>query len=318
MKVTPLVVLGVVAAAVFAGTAFGDEEEAAEAIRKAKGYTHKAVTGPDAGKYTVVKCFKTTDVDAVMQQVKHLKSLHVVGLTRIEADKYMDILAAIPELRTLDLALTTDAGMKTLGTMKKLETSTLTAPGLSDEAWSNLPNLTELKKLSVGGSAGDERLKHIAKLAKLEELDMNGKKVTDAGMKHLAGLKQLRGLILGSTAVGDKGLEDLAGLKELQKLFLYETPVTDDGCKVIAGFTHLTWLRLDGTKFTDAGVTHLLKLDELEELDLSRTQLTDGGLLEFVGGCKKLKQLRVAQTQVTKNAPMEFRKQRVGVRIMMQ
>jgi hypothetical protein len=300
------------AAGLFPASSCGDEAEAAEAIRKAKGY----IAVPPVGKYDVVICNPATDIDAVMKQLKYLPALNTVASPHFPADQYMDVLAAIPRLKSLAIALTTDMGMKQLGAMKNLEKLELATANVSNTGFANLAMLTELKELALASGASDQDLVHLSKLVKIEVLRLHDNKITDAGMKHVSGLKQVRRLLLGLTAVGDAGLKELAGLTEVRELLLYATPVTDEGCKVIAGFTQLTILRLDGTKFTDAGVKHLTNLNALEELDLSRTGLTDAGLLELAGGCKKLRLLRIAKTQVTPMGKQEFRKLHGGVAIL--
>jgi Leucine Rich repeat len=57
----------------------------------------------------------------------------------------------------------------------------------------------------------DVALVQVGRLRRLEELDLNGLEVTDAGLAHLGGLTSLHTLVLRSTKVTD------AGVKELQR-----------------------------------------------------------------------------------------------------
>jgi Leucine-rich repeat (LRR) protein len=108
----------------------------------------------------------------------------------------------------VDLSYTefTDAGLKRLAPLKRLQTLKLTRTRVTD--------------------AG---LKELASLKTLQTLTLAGTQVTDAGLKELAGLKSLRLLFLDSTRVTDAGLRELAELKSLQFLDLAGTQVTDAG-----------------------------------------------------------------------------------------
>jgi Leucine-rich repeat (LRR) protein len=63
----------------------------------------------------------------------------------------------------------------------------------------------------------------------VEEVDLTGTQVTDAGLAHLQGLTGLQGLWLINTQVTDAGLAHLQGLTGLQVLSLDNTQVTDAG-----------------------------------------------------------------------------------------
>ena len=55
----------------------------------------------------------------------------------------------------------------------------------------------------------DEGLKEVAKLQKLETLDLSGSKITDAGLKELAKLQKLRTLYLNNTQATKAGVAEL-------------------------------------------------------------------------------------------------------------
>ena len=60
----------------------------------------------------------------------------------------------------------------------------------------------------------------MAKLQKLEALNLNGTKITDAGLKEVAKLQKLEQLDLDDTQITDAGLKELAKLQNLILLFL--------------------------------------------------------------------------------------------------
>jgi Leucine-rich repeat (LRR) protein len=78
----------------------------------------------------------------------------------------------------------------------------------------------------------DADLEHLTKeFTQLQDLELEGVTVTDAGLEHLEGLRQLQGLGLEWTPVTDAGLEHLKRLTQLHVLGLSYTKVTDEGVK---------------------------------------------------------------------------------------
>jgi hypothetical protein len=67
----------------------------------------------------------------------------------------------------------------------------------------------------------DQGLQHLARLTRLEKLDLSDTKITDPGLVHLAGLTELRELnLLQSHGIKGDGLKYLANLKKLEQLLL--------------------------------------------------------------------------------------------------
>ena len=56
---------------------------------------------------------------------------------------------------------------------------------------------------------GDDALKHIVELTRLQRLDLGGTQITDAGLQHLSGLTDLEELKLHETRVTDEGVKKL-------------------------------------------------------------------------------------------------------------
>ena len=82
---------------------------------------------------------------------------------------------------------------------------------------------------SVVVEAGDS-LKDLAKLEKLESLDLSSTPVRDESMKALCLAKSLQELRLQGTAITDAGLKHVAGMKGLRKLDLSGiTGITEKG-----------------------------------------------------------------------------------------
>ncbi len=78
---------------------------------------------------------------------------------------------------------------------------------------------------------GDRDLALLSGLVRLDNLNLSGAPITDAGLEHLEDLDSLRTLDLMNTTVGDDGLRHLEKLPRLRYLVLYHTRVTNAGVK---------------------------------------------------------------------------------------
>src|SRR5262249_8706954 len=85
----------------------------------------------------------------------------------------------------------------------------------------------------------DGILKDLLPLTEVDNLSLQGTKVTDAGLKHVAGFRKLHQLYLGQTAITDVGVKHLAPCEQLRHLGLENTRVTDAGIKALANLQNL-------------------------------------------------------------------------------
>ena len=96
-------------------------------------------------------------------------------------------------------------------------------------------------------------------LAKVDELNLYGTKITDASLKDVAKLTQLTELEMRGQNITDEGLKEVAKLQKLTDLCLDETQITDASFKEVAKLQQLELLELQFTKITQAGVAELQK-----------------------------------------------------------
>ena len=82
----------------------------------------------------------------------------------------------------------------------------------------------------------DAGIEALTSLTELQELRLDGTKVTDAGLVHLAGLERLQFLELWNTQVTDSGLAHLLQLPALRYLSV-------DPCRVNRDDPNVTKLR---------------------------------------------------------------------------
>lgn len=153
---------------------------------------------------------------------------------------------------------------------------------VTDADLAALPADASLKQLCLGRTAvTDEGLAVVARLPRLEWLDLSFTKATDRTVERAMVAKGLRQLFLEETRVGNESLARIAGLRELEELDLSGTQVTDDGLRHLAGLKKLRQLFLTNCRITDAGLTNLKGLKLLENVDLQGTQVSPQGLAEL-------------------------------------
>ncbi len=180
---------------------------------------------------------------------------------------------------------------------------------IGDDDLRLLSGLPRLRSLLLNDTPiTDEGLVHVGQIATLQNLDVRGCPLSNAGMSHLTSLRELRALRLsgqsGATTVDDAGLApigqltslkallldhlwisevglaELQGLKKLEELYLAQTLVGDEAVATLANqFPALKKLRISRTQVTGDGLAPLSQLTQLEDLDLSEnSQVTDAGL----------------------------------------
>jgi Leucine-rich repeat (LRR) protein len=156
---------------------------------------------------------------------------------------------------------------------------------------------TSVSKVTFASdSQASKALVHVARLDRLESLDLSGALIGDDDLAHLKDLASLQALFLRNTNVGDKGLKSLPGLANLRRLDLSGTKVTDKGLGALSRFKQLERLWLEETKATGAWMKSA-SLANLEHLSLAESK-TSGEHLEHLARFPKLATLRLDGTQI--------------------
>jgi len=188
------------------------------------------------------------------------------------------------ELRKREAAI---AAIENLGGKVKFDTSqpfreSWLRPLLSDKPASEVVGVSLQRKSRMRATLPvDAGLVHFDGLTRLQWLDLDQAKFSDAELVQLARLTELNRLSLRETAVSDDGLVHLKGLEQLEHLWLGYTRVTDAGLVHLAGLRTLKTLDLGYTQVTDAGLVHLHSLTELKELRLHGSKVTDQGVSDL-------------------------------------
>ena len=191
------------------------------------------------------------------------------------------------------------------------------------------PSLTHL---SLNDSrTGDSGLAHVAKLPRLQRLELSQTVVTSVGLRVLENAPSLQELTLGGRQFDDQTLENLRQLRYLKNLAIHGGSVTDEGLKYLIdypqlesfvvscpempaqapqitdtglesiGKTKISRLFIARAAITDAGLKHLEKMTTLRSLTLTDTEVTPEG----IGSLEKaLPAVRITARQSHRSPPM--------------
>ncbi|MFN7996576.1 MAG: hypothetical protein U0Q18_23395 [Bryobacteraceae bacterium] len=111
-------------------------------------------------------------------------------------------------------------------------------------------------------------------------VDLRGSWVYDSQLIELARLPKLQRLDLSHTRISDEGIAYLKIAPAITDLNLYYAEqVTDQGLNAIKDWKHLKRLNLRGTRISDGALELISRhLTQMEALDIANTPITDNGL----------------------------------------
>jgi hypothetical protein len=232
--------------------------------------------------------------------------LRLAGGLEDPAVEHVLAMPALADLSVTTWALT-DAGLGRLlegrrfASLEVAVEDEVTPAGLA--ALDRQVDLTSLRLCDLTARVGDDDLRHLSGLTRLESLWLTLDRLTDAGLVHLAALSNLTEIRFGRTeSLTGEGLRHLSGLVGLRELDLRHRPVTDGALRHLAGLASLEVLDITGSKVEGpglawlSGLRSLRRLDcgacpigdewasrlgalaSLERLDLGGSRVTDGGL----------------------------------------
>src|SRR5258708_8245383 len=130
-----------------------------------------------------------------------------------------------------------------------------------------------------GTWVSDTELLNLARLRKVERLDLSHPRITDEGVLHLKTARQIKDLNLYyAEQVTDQGMTAIREWKELKRLNLRGTRVSDGSLAIVGGLTQLEALDIAYTEFTDNGLDALVPLTQLKALAIGRSKLGKNAL----------------------------------------
>ena len=147
-------------------------------------------------------------------------------------------------------------------------------PSLEDKDWDEiLAAMMErgITGLDAGGQLTDRVLARLGQLGHLTRLNFGGtKRITDDGLRHMARLSRLQELDLSDYPGGqitDRGLEVLADLRELRRFQMcWQRGITDVGVAHLRTCDHLESVDLMGTFTGDGAIAALAAKRRLHRL----------------------------------------------------
>ena len=207
----------------------------------------------------------------------------------------MEILGGLTQLEVLDLDIRLGASdtklsaadVTPIGALSGLRHLDVGGYGVGPDIPRILSGLTQLRTLVLPGEIrregpvqiGSEGAEALGVLTNLEELDLRGNSIDDAGLMHLEGLVKLRALNLSWNRLDGKGVRR-------------GDTIQGKALKALEGMRDLRRLNLRHNDINAESVKTLAKCVNLEELDLSENKLISDGL-EALGGMSKLKVLKL-------------------------
>lgn len=168
------------------------------------------------------------------------------------------------------------------------------------EVWPALVAMKNLEDLSLEGSRiSDEKLEELTKISTLRKLRLRGTSVTAEGIKKLASLTELEVLDLRDCpSIGDVGLQVIGSFAKLKSLLVNGEGVSDSGFASLRSLANLQLLVLPRSNVTDEGLGALRDLKKLKELDLFQASISDAGLRNL-SDAKELSKLKIRGTKIT-------------------
>jgi hypothetical protein len=154
---------------------------------------------------------------------------------------------------------------------------------VTDELLGQIAKVPRLRELEIGSTTDLTKagLKHLANMSELEKfslysVNVEGRGLGDEAIRAVTGLKRLQDLSLGECGTTDAGVRLLEGMQQLTRLELRQEGRLTDAALVsvgkLTGLKHLDLSSYVGTeaygwmRFSAEGIRHLVGLRELEEL----------------------------------------------------
>ena len=258
--------------------------------------------GPDYFHHIVTVCFfksydgePPSDDRALWRAVDGLRRLEnltsyvppldgdLISLPKLRKLKHLDLMNC-PEL--------TDESLRTIARVRSLESLTVTNGTFTDDGFSQLSNLPELKVLYLmdrmaqsilvdKGRAvdiSDADIAQIVRSSGLTDLRVSSRTLTNEGLSHLSLLVNLEELDLGSTNATDEGFRQLSELPNLKSLRLNCPQLSDEGLRFIARLPNLERLEIRGSKINGSGFEHFAKGSKLDTVVIESKSLSDEGV----------------------------------------
>ncbi|MDM4014008.1 leucine-rich repeat domain-containing protein [Roseiconus lacunae] len=190
-----------------------------------------------------------------------------------------------------------------LSLLPKLRSVLLSGSNADDATMAEIGKITTLENLDLRGCAiSDAGLSALSKLPRLKAIKLSRRdgqtKVTAEGASALGQIKSLKVIALDFLPIGDAGVRSLSELPELRELYLAGTSLTDQSAETLAGFDQLTKLRLASNDLSGETIRQLVSVQGIAELDISDCPKIDSASITELAGFSELAKLNLYATGV--------------------
>ncbi|WP_040352825.1 leucine-rich repeat domain-containing protein [Blastopirellula marina] len=270
---------------------YGAERKAVSALKR---LAMVEVEYDDQGAVVELRANSARMTDNAASHLVMLQSLQRLNLNQSGVtDKSLEIMGALPELRSLYLERTavTSAGVAALASCEKLEELMLTECAIQDDALETIGQLPALTLLSLSETPiTDAGMFHLQSLPHLKTLYLRDTAVTGEGFAMLKSSTDLRLIDLSDNSINRSTIETLRSFPNLERLYLGRTSLTDELLPefidtLIRFNPHLRGLAIMEVPITDNSLTPLKRLAELPDLavvDFRETGVTRGAFQELI------------------------------------
>ena len=197
----------------------------------------------------------------------------------------------------------TDAKLKAIRSLDRVEILSLLDTSITDEGFAELTRAKSLAHISITSNLlSNFALDVLSRLPSLRSL-LIGRcpHIDDEGLRHLSKCSELNELYLEATAISDKGLSYIGELPNVWSLILDDTRVTDDGCAKLAGMPNLSLLSLSRTRVVGHALARL-RDNEHFHVYLEETPATDDAVVALAEQLSNLQLISLSGTRVGDNS----------------
>lgn len=187
-----------------------------------------------------------------------------------------------------------DTALKKLATKPDLQVLVLKEGcQVDEEGYRAIASLKHLKILVLWAvTPTGKDLEILSQSKTIEDLYLNGERITDSGLAQLAAFESLKHFyILKAVNISDDGLAELKNIPKLSILNISGSrKITNEGMKHIAACKNVTILSLESCPtVTDEGMEYLASMENLREIGLERMEIGTEGFTYFLKSPKLVK-----------------------------
>jgi hypothetical protein len=239
--------------------------------------------------------------DAALERVsRRLGTLVQLALMETSvSDAGLRHLANMPKLEVLDLSgpHLTGSGLQWLGKLPRLRRLTLRNIPATGDDFAALKACTALEDVKLYGIPIGDGLRHLP-CRRLRQLAIWDATLADADAPALGAMPNLVSVTMKSTQLNDAGAATLLASGNLEQLALADCPWTGACFENCPAQPNLHSVNFAATAFSDEAAIAMCRQPSLRDVALPRTRITDASL-PHLAGLTELNYLNLADTRIT-------------------